>query len=122
MANFLFWLFTLAAALLIEVPCFLALHGAVAPVTVAHVDVSGRSGLKAAAEIQHTRFAQVYSGRFWVRAGRPVLAVSLVWMLLLFDRDIGTVGTSAVVLMGIQMLPFLAVIPATERVLRRKFG
>ena len=67
-------------------------------------------------------FAQRYSGRFWVRAGRPVLAVSLVWMLLLFDRDIGTVGTSAVVLMGIQMLPFLAVIPATERVLRRKFG
>ena len=67
-------------------------------------------------------FAQVYSGRFWVRAGRPALAVSLVWMLLLFGRDIGAVGASAVVLIGIQMLPFLAVIPATERALRRKFG
>ena len=43
-------------------------------------------------------------------------------MLLLFGRDIGAMGVSAVVLMGIQMLPFLAVIPATERALWRKFG
>ena len=66
-------------------------------------------------------FAQVYSGRFWFRAGRPTLAVSLVWMLLLPRRDIGTVGSSAVVLTGLQLLPLLAVIPATERALKRKF-
>ena len=63
----------------------------------------------------------MYSGKFWARAGRPVLAVSLVWMILLLGQDIGTVGSSVLVLAGIQMLPFLAVIPATERALKREF-
>ncbi|MCI8740439.1 MAG: SdpI family protein [Oscillibacter sp.] len=122
MANFLFWLFTLAAALLIPA-CMLYLGRRFQTRPPRNINMGyGYRSHRSMQSQEAWDFAQVYSGRFWVRVGRPVLAVSLVWMLLLFDRDIGTVGTSAVVLMGIQMLPFLAVIPATERVLRRKFG
>ena len=122
MANFLFWLFTLAAALLIPA-CMLYLGRRFQTRPPRNINMGyGYRSHRSMQSQEAWDFAQVYSGLFWVRAGRPVLAVSLVWMLLLFDRDIGTVGTSAVVLMGIQMLPFLAVIPATERVLRRKFG
>ena len=122
MANFLFWLFTLAAALLIPA-CMLYLGRRFQTRPPRNINMGyGYRSHRSMQSQEAWDFAQVYSGRFWVRAGRPVLAVSLVWMLLLFDRDIGTVGTSAVVLMGIQMLPFLAVIPATERVLRRTFG
>ena len=122
MANFLFWLFTLAAALLIPA-CMLYLGRRFQTRPPRNINMGyGYRSHRSMQSQEAWDFAQVYSGRFWVRVGRPVLAVSLVWMLLLFGRDIGTVGTSAVVLMGIQMLPFLAVIPATERVLRRKFG
>lgn len=122
MANFLFWLFTLAAALLIPA-CMLYLGRRFQTRPPRNINMGyGYRSHRSMQSQEAWDFAQVYSGRFWVRVGRPVLAVSLVWMLLLFGRDIGAVGTSAVVLMGIQMLPFLAVIPATERVLRRKFG
>lgn len=54
-------------------------------------------------------------------AGGPVLALSLLWMALLFGKDVETVGNSTVILTAIQMIPFLAVIPATERALKREF-
>lgn len=66
-------------------------------------------------------FAQAYSGWFWYKAGRPALAVSLLWMLLLFGRDAGTVGNAGLILTALQMVPFLAVIPVTERALKREF-
>ena len=49
------------------------------------------------------------------------LALSLLWMALLFGKDVGTVGRSGVILTAIQLIPFLAVIPATERALKREF-
>ena len=63
-----------------------------------------------------------FGWRFWPRVGRPTLAVSLVWMFLLLGRGIGTVGISAMVLTGTQMVSFLAVIPGTEGALKRKFS
>ena len=54
-------------------------------------------------------------------AGGPVLALSLLWMALLFGKDVETVGNSTVILTAIQMIPFLAVIPATERALKQEF-
>lgn len=122
MADFLFWLFTLVTALLIP-GCMLFFGRQFQqnpPKTI-----NGGYGYRSTRSMRSQEawdFAQVYSGRFWARAGRPTLAVSLVWMLLLFGRDIGSAGTSAVVLEGIQMLPFLAVIPATERALKQRFG
>nr|WP_325185431.1 SdpI family protein [uncultured Oscillibacter sp.] len=121
MANFLFWLFTLATVLLIP-GCMLYFGRRFQ--TRPPERINGGYGYRSTRSMQSQEawdFAQVYSGRFWLRAGRPTLAVSLVWMLLLLGRDIGTVGSSAVVLTGLQLLPLLAVIPATERALKRKF-
>lgn len=122
MADFLFWLFTLVTALLIP-GCMLGFGRRFQrnpPKTI-----NSGYGYRSTRSMQTQEawdFAQVYSGRFWTQVGRPTLAVSLIWMLLLFGRDIGAVGSSAVILTGIQMLPLLAVIPATERALKRKFG
>lgn len=122
MADFLFWLFALATAALIP-GCMLCLGRQFQrnpPKTI-----NSGYGYRTARSMRSQAawdFAQTYGGRFWVRAGRPTLAVSLMWMALLLGKDIGTVGSSAMVLTGIQMLPFLAVIPATERALKRKFG
>lgn len=121
MANFLFWLFMLATVLLIP-GCMLYFGRRFQ--TRPPERINGGYGYRSTRSMQSQEawdFAQVYSGRFWFRAGRPTLAVSLVWMLLLPRRDIGTVGSSAVVLTGLQLLPLLAVIPATERALKRKF-
>lgn len=122
MANFLFWLFTLATALLIP-GCMLYFGRRFQKKPPEKIN--GGYGYRSARSMRSQEawdFAQMYSGGFWFRAGRPAMTVSLVWMLLLLGRDIGTVGTFTMVLTGLQMLPLLAVIPATERALKRKFG
>ena len=121
MTEFLFWLFTLAADLLIP-GSMLLLGRSFAKKPPG--EINGGYGYRTARSMRNRQtweFAHAYSGRFWVRAGRPTLAVSLVWMALLFGRDIGTVGKLGTILSGVQLIPFLAVIPATERALRREF-
>lgn len=121
MGNLLFWLFTLAYSLLI--PGSMLLLGR-SLVKNPPGEINGGYGYRTARSMRSREtweFAQRYSGRFWVRAGRPVLAFSLLWMALLFGRGIGTVGRFGLILTGLQMVPFLAVIPATERALKRKF-
>lgn len=122
MANFLFWLFILATALLIPacMLCFGRQFQRNPPKTIN--SGYGYRSTRSMRSQEAWDFAQTYSGQFWTRSGRPTLVGSLIWMLLLFGRDIGAVGSSAVILTGIQMLPLLAVIPATERALKRKFG
>lgn len=66
-------------------------------------------------------FVQAYSGRFWFRTGWLALAASFVWMALLFGKKNDVVGLSAGILAMLQMVPFLAVIPATEQALKREF-
>ena len=41
--------------------------------------------------------------------------------VIMDGRDIGTVGRSGIILTGLQLVPLLAVIPATERALKREF-
>ena len=121
MTEFLFWLFMLATALLIP-GSMLLLGRSFAKKPPGEINTGyGYRTARSMRNRQTWEFAQRYSGRFCVRAGRPVLAVSLVWMALLFGRDIGTVGRLGTVLTVIQLVPFLAVIPATERALRREF-
>lgn len=121
MADFLFWLFTLVTALLIPVcMLFLGRRFQKNPPKTINSGFGYRSTRSMRSQ-EAWDFAQVYSGRFWARAAMPTLAVSLVWMLLLLGRDIGAVGASAAVLTGLQLLPLLAVIPATERALKRDF-
>ena len=121
MENLLFWLFALAMALLIP-GSMIALGRSF----LKHPpgEINGGYGYRTSRSMENREtwaFAHAYSGRFWVRAGRPALAVSLAWMLLLFGRDVGAAGRSWLVLTGVQMVPFLAVIPATERALKREF-
>lgn len=121
MGNFLFWLFMLAMALLI--PGSMTLLGQ-SFANNPPGEINGGYGYRTTRSMRNRQtweFAQRYSGRFWFRAGWPVLAVSLVWMVLLFGRDAGTVGRFGMILTGLQMVPFLAVIPATERALNREF-
>lgn len=121
MEKLFFWAFMLAMALLI--PGSMVLLGrsfAKSPPG----EINGGYGYRTARSMKNREtweFAQRYSGRFWVRAGRPLLAASLAWMALLFGRDIGMVGRSGLLLTGLQMIPFLAVIPATEQALKRNF-
>ncbi|EOS63472.1 SdpI family protein [Oscillibacter sp. 1-3] len=122
MADLLFWLFMLVSMLLI--PACMLYFGRCFQKKPPQSINSGY-GYRTARSMQSQAawdFAHAYSGRFWVLSGRPALAVSLVWMLLLFGQSIDKVGASAMVLTGIQMIPFLAVIPATEGALKRKFG
>lgn len=121
MVNFLFWLFMLVTVLLIP-GCMLFFGRRFQKKPPEKIN--GGYGYRSTRSMRSQKawdFAQTYSGRFWFRAGRPVLALSLIWMLLLLGREIGEVGRSASILMGAQMVLFLAVIPATERALKREF-
>ena len=121
MTDFFFWLFTLAMALLIP-GCMIVLGRSFEKNPPG--EINGGYGYRTTRSMRNREtwaFAQRYSGRFWVRAGRPVLAVSLVWMALLFGREADTVAHLGLLLTGLQMVPFLAVIPATERALKREF-
>lgn len=122
MADFLFWLFTLATVLLIP-GCMLYFGRRFQKKPPEEINSGyGYRTTRSMRSQEAWDFAQRYSGRFWIRAARPTLAVSLVWMLPLLGKEIGRVGSSAMVLTGLQMIPLLAVIPATERALKRKFG
>lgn len=121
MTEFLFWLFTLAMEMLIP-GSMIVLGRSFAKNPPG--EINGGYGYRTARSMRNREtwaFAQRYSGRFWYRAGWPVLAVSLVWMVLLFGREVDTVAHLGLLLTGSQMVPFLAVIPATERALKREF-
>ena len=121
MVNVFFWLFSLVMALLIP-GCMTVLGRGFMKNPPG--EINGGYGYRTARSRRNREtweFAHKYSGQFWYRAGRPMLAVSLVWMALLFGKDVGTVGNSCLILTVIQMVPFLAVIPATERALKREF-
>lgn len=121
MENLFFWCFMLATALLIP-GCMIGLGRSF--MKNPPEEINGGYGYRTTRSMRNREtwaFAQRYSGRFWARAGRPMLAVSLVWMLLLCGKDAETVGNAGLILTAIQMLPFLAVIPATEKALKRNF-
>lgn len=122
MENLLFWLFMLVMTLL--VPACMLYFGRrfqKRPPRKINSGYGYRTGRSMQSQ-ETWDFAHAYCGRFWYRAGWPVLAVSLVWMLPLFGREIGAVGEYALLLTGIQLVPLLMAVPATERALKRKFG
>lgn len=66
-------------------------------------------------------FAHAYSGRFWVRAGVAVLAISVMWMTVTICEFLEVAGRSACILIALQLAVALSVIPITERALKREF-
>lgn len=121
MVDFFFWLFMLLTALLIPGSMILLGRGFMKNPPG---EINGGYGYRTSRSMRNREtwsFAHAYSGRFWYRAGRPLLAVSVLWMALLLGREIETVGNFGLILTAMQMVPFLAVIPATERALKREF-
>ena len=66
-------------------------------------------------------FAHHCAGYFWLRWGWITLAFSVLWMLVLLGHPTDAVGLWGGILCGVQMIPMLAVIPVTERALKRSF-
>ena len=67
-------------------------------------------------------FAQRYAGRVWQRWGLWTLVLSVGAMLALLGRDVTTASLGGLAVMCLQLIPMLAVIPLTERELKKRFG
>ena len=67
-------------------------------------------------------FAHRYAGKIWQRSGVITLVLSIGGMLLLLGRGDTAVALGALGLMVLQLIPMLAVIPITERELKKRFG
>ena len=67
------------------------------------------------------QFAHAYCGRLWFRTSWGVLAVSILWVVFTVRGSVDEMGFSTCILVGLQMIPFLAAIPLTERALKREF-
>ena len=116
-----FWFFMLGMALLL--PGLLALFGWLlwrhTPKTIQWV-----YGYRTALSMKNEstwRFANQYAGRLMWRGGLVMLPVSALAMLPVWGREADTVGLAGGALTAVQLIALLAVIPLTERALRRRF-
>ena len=66
-------------------------------------------------------FAHKIAGAFWWKWGWVCLAVTAAAMLLVLGRSEELVSTVGSILMFTQLVPVIAVIPHTEKALRRTF-
>lgn len=66
-------------------------------------------------------FAQRYSGRIWQRMGWPLLAVSVLIMLLVLGKDEDAVGTAGIIVVALQVAAVVGSLFPTERALKRTF-
>ena len=66
-------------------------------------------------------FAQRHMGEVWHKTGRVLLIPSVVPLLFVLGRDVGTVGTMGMIVCGVQLVVMLGSIPVTERALKKNF-
>ena len=66
-------------------------------------------------------FAHRYAGKIWQRSGIITLVLSIGGMLLLLGKGDTAVSLGSLGLMLLQLVPMLAVIPITERELKKHF-
>lgn len=66
-------------------------------------------------------FAHHYCGKIWRKAGWITLIISIIALIFLLGKEIEAIGKFGGALVLLQCIPLLAVIPVTERALRKKF-
>ena len=66
-------------------------------------------------------FAHKVAGAFSWKWGWVTLVVTIIAMLLLIGQSVELVSSAGCILMFLQLIPVLAVIPHTERALRKNF-
>jgi uncharacterized membrane protein len=66
-------------------------------------------------------FAHRYAGRIWFKTGWAVLLIAMAAMLMLLGQDKETLGLIGAIMSLLQCVPLLAVIPITERALKKRF-
>lgn len=116
-----YWLFMLAVSLLIPgtMICagyFMARH--------TPKEINAIVGYRTSMSMKNTdtwNFAHHIAGRFWIKWGKITLLPSAIPMLALYGQRTEVVGMVGFVLAMLQLIPLLAVVPVTERALRRAF-
>ena len=66
-------------------------------------------------------FSQKYMGKVWYKAGRVLLIPSIIPLLFVLGRDVGTVGKVGMIACGVQVIVMLSSIGVTERALKKNF-
>lgn len=66
-------------------------------------------------------YAHRYAGKIWQRWGLVTLVLSIGGMLLLLGKGDTPVSLGGLGLMVIQLIPMIAVIPITEKELKKRF-
>ena len=120
-ANIAFWVFMLAMDLL--VPGLMVGFGREFmknPPTEINPGYGYRTAMSSKSQ-EAWDFAQKYMGEVWFKAGRFLLLPSILPLLLVLGRDVGTVGMVGWIACGVQLAAMLGSIAATERALKRNF-
>lgn len=66
-------------------------------------------------------FAHKYHGKIWFTWGVILLPVSIMAMLLVYGKEIDTIGNWGGILCYIQLVPMVGSILLTERALKQRF-
>ena len=67
------------------------------------------------------QFAHAVAGGFWFRWGWAALAIAVVPMLFVLGKSEGLISAVGLVVMLVLMIPLIAVIPYTEKLLCHTF-
>lgn len=67
------------------------------------------------------RFAHNCAGKFWWKWGWYLLPLSIIPMLPLLGQTVEITAIVGCILMCLQMIPLIAVIPHTEKAMRKAF-
>ena len=116
-----FWIFMLVCNLLI--PVIMLVFGARFR-KKAPAEINMLFGYRTARSMKNREtwdFAHHCAGRFWVRAGWVTLPLAVIAMLPLLGKPANVVGLFGALLCLAELVPLLAVVPVTERALRREF-
>ena len=121
MVNILFWLFVLAFDLLI--PGVMIGFGKEF-MKDPPKEIAPGYGYRTAMSSKNQEtwdFAQKYMGEVWYKAGKTLLIPSVLPLLFVLGRDVGTVGKVGMIACGVQLVVMLGSIAVTERALKKNF-